>query len=78
METQLIVQSFNSPPFNKSFTLVTFDELSPVELFQLMNDVFAELDKAHKLDVREESKDAAAPRIVNFLILLKYPVPDDL
>ncbi len=38
---------------------MTFDEKSPAELLQLLNDVFAELDKAHKVRVAERTQTTA-------------------
>lgn len=59
---------------------VTFDEKASnaTELLQLVNDVFAELDRAHRVDVREEPPEAAGQRLVAFLQVLKYPLPADL
>jgi hypothetical protein len=112
-----------SPSFSSS--QVTFDEKSPVELLQLLNDVFAELDKSHKVrspttnplplhinsenrkgildritpsealftyayptvhifslfppqvDVRDEPVEIAGPRMMGFLQLLKFPLPQE-
>jgi intraflagellar transport protein 81 len=52
---------------------VSLDDRSPTELLQLLNDVFAELDKAHRVDVRDEAPEAAGPRMVSFLQVLKFP-----
>ncbi len=38
-----------TPPVAPFASQVSFDEKSPAELLQLLNDVFAELDKAHKV-----------------------------
>lgn len=56
---------------------MTFDELSPSELLQLLNDVFAHLDEAHKIDVRDEPPDIGGPRMLQFLKVLKVSVPSD-
>jgi hypothetical protein len=37
-----IVGKLNEEPFRKKLSLVDFDEKSPVELIQILNDVFAE------------------------------------
>ena len=74
-DIQLIVQALNAPPFSRRLTLVAFDDLSPAELLQLANDVFAELDRAHSVDVRDEPAEQAGPRMVGFLQLLKFPLP---
>ena len=49
-----IVQCLNSPPFNKGTTLVSFDELSPLELLELLNDVCKHLDPKHNVEIRSE------------------------
>ena len=57
---------------------VTFDEKSPQELLQILNDVLAELDSAHERDVRDEVPEVTGPRIINFLAVLKFPLPPDM
>jgi hypothetical protein len=59
---------------------VAFDEKmsSPVEAIQLLNDVFAELDKVHKVEARDEAPELAIQRISNFLTVIKYPFPSDM
>ncbi len=57
---------------------VTFDEKSPHELLQILNDVFAALDSAHERDVRDEPPEVAGPRMINFLAILKFPLPPDV
>lgn len=44
-----VVNVLNAPPFSKNVTLVSLHEQSPTELLQLLNDVFADLDKSHKV-----------------------------
>lgn len=73
MDLQVIVEKLNAAPFNRGLTLVSFDEKSPAELLQLLNDVFAELDKSHKVDVRDEPPELGGPRMVSFLQVLKFP-----
>jgi hypothetical protein len=65
------------PPPSHAHAQVTFDEKvsNPVEALQLLNDVFAELDRSHRVDAREEPADVAAGRLVTFLQVLKYPLP---
>jgi len=48
-----------------------------VELLQLLNDVFGELDRAHLVSARDEPPELAGPRIMQFLRLLRYPLPPD-
>ena len=73
MADPIIVERLNAPPFNRSLSLVSLSEMSPSELLQLTNDVFAELDRAHRLDVRDEPPEVGGPRMCTFLQVLKYP-----
>jgi intraflagellar transport protein 81 len=77
MADPLIVEKLNGPPFNKSVTLVSLTELSPSQLLQLTNDVFAYLSSAHRVDVRDEPPEVGGPRMCTFLQLLKYPGASD-
>lgn len=54
---------------------VTFDEKSPTELLEAVNDVLAELDAAHKVDLRDEPPDNTAARMLNMLSVCKYQFP---
>jgi len=81
-EISFIVDKLNQKPFQREFTLVSFDELSAFELLQLLNDVLVYLDPVqHKVDLRDENvnKDGATGvRIESFLRILKYQVPGDV
>lgn len=57
---------------------VTFDEKSPQELLQILNDVCAALDSVHERDVRDEAPDQLGFRLVSFLAVLKFPLPPDV
>jgi hypothetical protein len=55
-EIKEIVQNLNSPPFNMDLSLVSFDEKTPIELLELLNEVLGYLDSKHKeVDIREEA-----------------------
>ena len=71
--TPVIVEKLNAPPFNRSLSLVSLSEMSPTELLQLTTDVLGELDKAHRVDVRDEPPEVCGPRLCTFLQVLKYP-----
>ena len=73
MADPAMVERLNAPPFSKALSLVALSEMSPSELLQLTNDVFAELDRAHRLDVRDEPPEVGGPRMCTFLQVLKYP-----
>ena len=61
-ELRTIVDRLNGHPFNKDLTLVTFDELSPFELLQLVNEVLTHLDDRHGVDLRDEDPSVTAAR----------------
>ena len=43
-QLKFIVEQLNKEPFKKSFNLITFDCLEPMQLQQILNDVLAEID----------------------------------
>ena len=73
-----IVQCLNSPPFNKGLALVSFDEMSPLELLELLNEVFTHLDPKHKVDIRSEPQDQTAERMIEMLKVLNFPSNFDI
>lgn len=74
-EIQFIVDTLNRPPFQEKLTLFSFDGLSQIELLQLVNHVFAEIDPKQKRDLRDEQQDEYAKRMIEFLFVLNYRVP---
>jgi hypothetical protein len=42
-----------------------------------LNDVCAALDSSHERDVRDEAPEATGIRLINFLAVLKFPLPPD-
>lgn len=76
-EIQFIVSKLNEPPFSLNMQLVDFDEKSPLELLQILNDVFSEMDSQMKMDVRDEPEEARANRMMMFLAMLKFKIPDE-
>ncbi|KAF0715670.1 hypothetical protein AaE_011282 [Aphanomyces astaci] len=77
-EVQAIVEKLNKDPFNHNFTLVAFDEKSNFELLQVLNEVFAEMDSRHKIDIRDELDEQRTYRYMETLQLLKYQLPPDM
>ncbi|TYZ60263.1 hypothetical protein PybrP1_008494 [[Pythium] brassicae (nom. inval.)] len=77
-ELQLIVEQLNQEPFRLGLTLVAFDEKSNFELLQILNEVFAEIDAKHNVDLRSEADEQRALRYLEFLQLLKFPLPRDV
>ena len=74
-DIQLIVDALNHPPFSMDLTLVLFDEKTPFELLKTLNNVMAHLDKRHNVDIRDESAEQTQARMVDFLRVLKFPLP---
>lgn len=73
---KFIVQELNKEPFSKSYNLISFDSLEPLQLLQVLNDVLAVIDPKQKLDIREEAPDQTAVRVFQLLRVLKYKPPD--
>jgi len=76
-EIQFIVSRLNEQPFSKGLTLVDFDEKSPAELLQLLVDVLGELDTQLKCDVRETNKLDLVTKLLAFLAVVRFPMPDE-
>ncbi|MEE6503954.1 hypothetical protein FKM82_005026 [Ascaphus truei] len=74
-QLKFIVEKLNNEPFKKNYNLITFDSLEPMQLLQVLNDVLAEVDPKHSVDIREEMPDQTAKRMLNILGILKYRPP---
>jgi intraflagellar transport protein 81 len=57
---------------------VAFDEKSNFELLQILNEVFTEIDSKHNVDLRKEADEQRAFRYLEFLQLLKFPLPQNM
>jgi intraflagellar transport protein 81 len=54
--------------------MVEFDDKAPLELLELVNKVFAHLDKVHEgVDMQKETQEKTEERICGFLKVLGYP-----
>ncbi|CAM9267755.1 unnamed protein product, partial [Chrysoparadoxa australica] len=75
-EIQFIIDRLNDAPFNKNLRLVEFDEKSPLQLIQTLQEVLEEIDDRQKQDedVRDEPQDIRGSRMLTFLRMLKFPV----
>ncbi|XP_069789418.1 intraflagellar transport protein 81 homolog isoform X1 [Narcine bancroftii] len=71
-QIKFIVEQLNKDPFKKNFNLITFDSLEPLQLLQVLNEVLAEIDPKHNIDIREEAPDQTAKRMLSLLGILKY------
>lgn len=67
-----LVAKLNEPPFNAKLTLVALHKKEPLELLQLVNDVFGEIDEQQRCDVRDEQQEAMAHRMLEFVMILNY------
>ena len=76
-EIKEIVQCLNSPPFSKTLTLVSFDEKTPHELLELLNDVFGYLDEKQRVDFSKNQEENLY-QAVEFLKILSYPSNFDM
>ncbi|KAF3850635.1 hypothetical protein F7725_012407, partial [Dissostichus mawsoni] len=74
-QLRFIVEQLNREPFKKSFNLITFDSLDPMQLLQILNDVLAEIDPKHAMDIREELPEQTIKRMCALLGMLKYKPP---
>ena len=77
-QIRYIVETLNQEPYNKSFTIVSFDSLDPASLVQLVNDVLAQISPEHKVNLREEPPDQTAFRMFSFLRVIKYKPKTDV
>eukprot|EP01135_Chromosphaera_perkinsii_P007956 Nk52_evm28s1073 gene=Nk52_evmTU28s1073 len=71
-QVKFIIEWLNKDPLEKRLTLISFDELTPLELLQLLNDVFSELSPLQKADLRQEPPEDTVIRMLEFLRILKY------
>lgn len=55
-------------------SMVEFDDKAPLEYLELINRIFAHLDKVHEaVDMQKETQDKTEERICGFLKVLGYP-----
>ena len=43
-QLKYIISELNKEPFNKNYNLISFDNLTPLNLLQVLTDVLAEID----------------------------------
>uniref|UniRef100_A0A1I8BID3 t-SNARE coiled-coil homology domain-containing protein n=1 Tax=Meloidogyne hapla TaxID=6305 RepID=A0A1I8BID3_MELHA len=85
MSTELlrvIIECLNAPPFDRGLTLVKLDSMSNEKLLQTLSDVLSWIEGlvpfSEFIDIRSESADETAMRILATLRILKYPPPRDI
>ena len=43
-QVKAIIEVLSKEPFNKTFNIISFDNLEPLQLLQVLNDVFSYID----------------------------------
>ncbi|XP_015780699.1 PREDICTED: intraflagellar transport protein 81 homolog [Acropora digitifera] len=71
-QLKYIVDELNKEPFKRNYNLISFDSLQSLQLLQVLNDVFAEINPQHKIDLRDEDPEQMAKRMFTFLRILKF------
>lgn len=74
-QIKTIIHALNQPPFNRSYNIVTFDELEPLVLLQSLNDIFGHISPQQEIDIRQEEPKMTTLRMLSFLKMLKYNFP---
>ena len=74
-ELAFIVDRLNDAPFSMPITMVAFDEKTPFERLEVVNEVMAQLSSQHRVDLRDETPEATATRMLDFLRVLNYRMP---
>lgn len=77
-DIKVIVSHLKAAPFHRSEGLVDFSKKTPLELLQVVNDVFSEIDESQKKDLREEQKEQMAIRMLEFVTVLGYKIEGDM
>ena len=77
-ELQFIVDRLNDQPFAMNLTMVALDEKTPFELLEVVNAVMAHLSSQHNIDLRDETPEATATRMLDFMRMLNYRAPHQL
>lgn len=72
-DVKFIVETLNKPPYNKHFTVISFDSLAPEDLFQILSDVLLEVNDQNKFDIHADDFEQTITRIFNALFILRYP-----
>ncbi|TNN13981.1 Intraflagellar transport protein 81 [Schistosoma japonicum] len=74
---KFITQKLSNEPFNKNYSVISFDALEPANLLQVLSDVIGEVDSKHKIDIREEPPDQMVLRLFEALRIFRYKLPSD-
>ena len=77
-QLKFIVSELQKPPYSRNYNLITFDSLSGEQLLQVLNDVIADIDNKHEMDIREEEAEQTAIRMLGMSRILKYKPPEHL
>ncbi|XP_071450557.1 intraflagellar transport protein 81 homolog [Hetaerina americana] len=77
-QLKFIVSALKKPPWEKNYSIISFDSLSSEQVLQVLTDVLAEIDQKNKVDIHEEDPEKMAVRMLNMLRALKYRPPDSI
>ncbi|CAD5228974.1 unnamed protein product [Bursaphelenchus okinawaensis] len=76
--SSVILEGLNSEPFDMNLTSLSLESLSNQKLLQTLSDVLVWIQGTETVDIRSESPEETAIRILNTLRILKYPPPRDI
>ena len=77
-QLRYIVDTLRKEPYNKLYTIISFDSLDPLSLLQVVNDIIGEIDPDQKLDLRDEPAEQTALRLLATLKILNYKPKEDV
>ena len=72
-----IIEHLAQAPFNRTESLISFSQQTPQQLLQLLNDIAAQLDERHQIDLSTETSDVTAHRLIDFVCVTLDYHPDD-
>lgn len=72
-DVKFIVETLNKPPYNKNFTLISFDSLAQEDLLQILSDVLLQVNDQQKFNINTDDFEQTITRILNGLFILRYP-----
>ncbi|CAD6185571.1 unnamed protein product [Caenorhabditis auriculariae] len=73
-----IVQNLNREPFELNYTPLQLDQLPSNQLVQLLSDVLSWIFNTDKIDIRRETSEDTAIRILHSLKILRFKPPSDI
>ena len=77
-QLKFIVSELQKPPYSRKYNLITFESMFCEQLLQVLNDVIADIDNKHEMDIREEEAEQTVIRLLGMLRIMKYKPPEHL